>query len=107
MKANKEISTNEAYRLTHNRTAIPFKDAPETITVKTALQVDRADASGVVQTITVIEDIAGILYASNSVPIAQTIGEMIDFNVIPENTPIKIVKSRSKSGREYFTAELA
>lgn len=107
MKSNIELTPSQAYTLTHCRAAEKLSKAPELITIRAVVLFDRPDACGEVKTVTAIETVGGAVYVSNSPSIAQCFDEMIDFNVLPEGTPVKIIHSKSRNGREYLLAELA
>lgn len=107
MKSNVELRPSKAYTLTHSRSAKKLSEAPEVITISAVVLFDRPDAYGEVKTVTAIETVDGTVYVSNSPSIAQSFAEMIDFNVLPEGTPVKIIHSKSRNGREYLLAELA
>lgn len=107
MKSNIELTPSHAYALTHCRTAEKLREAGEIINVSAVVLFERPDAHGEVNTITAIETVDGIVYVSNSPSVAQCFDEMIDFNVLPEETPVKIIHSKSRNGREYLLAELA
>lgn len=107
MKSNIDLTPSHAYALTHCRTAEKLSEAEEIINVSTVVLFERTDAHGEVNTITAIETVDGRLYVSNSPSIAQCFDEMIDFNVLPEGTSVKIIHRKSRNGREYLLAELA
>ena len=107
MRSNIELTPSHAYALTHCRSAKKLSEAPEIITSSAVVLFDRPDAYGEVKTVTAIETVDGIVYISNSPSIAQCFDEMIEFNVLPEGTPVKIIHSKSRNGREYLLAELA
>lgn len=107
MRSNIELTPSRAYALTHSRLAKKLSEAPEVITISAVVLFDRPDAYGEVKSVTAIETVDGTVYVSNSPSIAQCFTEMIDFNVLPEGTPVKIIHSKSRNGREYLLAELA
>lgn len=107
MRSNIELTPSRAYALTHSRTAKKLSEAPENITISAVAIFDRPDAHGEVKAVTAIETVDGTVYVSNSPSIAQCFAEMIDFNVLPEGTPVEIIHNTSRNGREYLLAGLA
>ena len=105
IKANKEFSKMELYKLTRSPEARPLKEAvDQIIELENYIIYETEDKDGKTVKLVSFEDKSGAVFTTNSGVVYKEVNTLIDD--FGEINIIKVIKGTTKSGREFLNIVL-
>lgn len=101
IKANKELSKMELYKLTRSPEARPLKESvDQIIELENYIIYETEDKDGNTVKLVSFEDKSGAVFITNSSVVYKELNTLIDD--FGEINIIKVIKGTTKSGREFL-----